>query len=493
MSILGGSRQQPEIKRRFRSKLIWSAVGMAAPFVGCGTALAQFQPTLPTIGSNVYNAAMSYTFGSNTTTAITTGSSDNSAALNNLISRASAAGGGTILIPSGTYLSKTLTLMNGINLDITPSATIQDATPTATLINTSGSATSNIEISGGGTLNGNATTTSSNNMIMLEKVTNLEINGVTIENSSHEHLVPEQDNNVTINAITLHDPLGILANADGLDYSGDNFLIENSTFSDGDDNIVAKPSSSSQATANVLIQNDTILLGHGISIGGQTNGGLNNLTVNNVTFNGTYNGFRLKAGRANGGVVTNVSVSNVTMTNVPNPIFISSWYNNGGDTYPSPPSNATTANYTAGSTPLWNQVSFNNIISTDTVDSNANAGLIFGLPEAPALGFTFNNVNLSDTMGTPSFEINYAGYTGTYNALAAPNSVDEILFENSSINGSALTQASLSNNNQFLQQPNGLYDAVVVIANVPEPASAALMAGSVALIAARRRSRTQKA
>lgn len=469
---------------------------MAAPFVATSAARASFQPMLPTIGANVYNAAQVNIVNGNTTTAITTGSSDNSAALNNLMTQAAATGGGTIIIPAGTYLSNTLTLMNGINLDITPSAIIQDATPSKTLVSTAvgGSTgnTTNIEISGGGILNGNATATSGNDMMILEKITNLEINGVTIENASHEHLVPEQDNNVTINSITIQDPKGYLANADGLDYSGNNFLIENSSFADGDDNIVAKPGSTSTSTNNVLIQNDIIGNGHGISIGGQTNGGLTNMTVNNITFNGTANGFRLKAGRANGGVVTGVTVSNVTMTNVPNPIYISSWYNNGGDTFPSPPSNATLANYTAGQTPLWNQVSFNNIISLDTVDANANAGIIFGVPEAPAIGFTFNNVNLKDTAGNPAFEINYAGYTGTYNALAAVNSVDEILFENSSINGSALTASSLTNANQFTQSPNGLFDAVVVIA-VPEPASMALMAGGIALIAGRRRSRMQKA
>jgi polygalacturonase len=492
MSIRG-IRQQPEMKRRFRSKIIYGAVAVAAPFVACGVARADFQPTLPTIGAAVYNAAQANVIGGNTTTAITTGSADNSSALNNLIARASAAGGGTIIIPAGTYKSNTLTLLNGINLDITPTATIQDATPTATLITTSGSSESNIAITGGGIINGNATSTSSNNLMSLQKITNLEINGVTIENSSHEHLVPEQDNNVTINAITIQDPKGYLGNADGLDYSGNNFLIENSSFADGDDNIVAKPGSTSSSTNNVLIQNDIIGNGHGISIGGQTNGGLTNMTVNNVTFNGTANGFRLKAGRANGGVVTGVSISNVTMTNVPNPIFISSWYNNGGDQYPTNgPANATTAAYTAGSTPLWNQVSFNNIQSLDTVDANANAGLIYGLPEAPVLGFTFNNVSLQDTAGTPTFLINYAGYTGTYNALAAVNSVDEILFENSSINGAVLTPSSLTNANQFTQPPGGLFNAVVVIA-VPEPASMALMAGGIALVAGRRRSRLRKA
>ena len=125
-----------------------------------------------------------------------------------------------------------------------------------------------------------------------------------------------------------------LGNTDGIDYSGSHILIKNCNIDDGDDNIVAKPSSN-HFCSDILIKDCTIGHGHGISVGGQTDAGLDGLTVKNCTFNGTDNGLRLKAGPALldgstfgglGGVVKNVSFSDITMTNVKYPIIINSWY-----------------------------------------------------------------------------------------------------------------------------------------------------------------------
>jgi polygalacturonase len=384
-----------------------SLIGAAALLLGAGAASAD--PTLPTIGSTVYNVTVSNS-AINGGVAASSGSSDNSAAINAYIAFASANGGGTVEIPSGTFDSNEITMASNVNLQIDAGGVLMNDNPAATLITTPGSATTNIEISGAGAIDGGATTAvSGSDLVVLKKVTNLEVTGVTIENSTHEHLVPEEDHNVTINNVTIADPGTLtanggnyLANTDGIDFSGTNFLIENSSIQDGDDDIVAKPASF--ATGNVVINNDTIGAGHGISIGGGSAKGLSNMLVENTTFNGTENGIRIKAedasgGDAGGGIlnpVTGITYENLTMNDVNNPIIIDSFYN-GNNNFPiSPtetgvyPSTPTALDSTA---PVFSNILFKNI----NVTGAGNAGLIFGLNTDPnsLSGLKFVNVNIS--------------------------------------------------------------------------------------------------
>ncbi len=328
----------------------FSVIAAAAFLLPAGLVWAD--PTLPTIPSTVYNVTVSNS-SINGGVAASASSSDNSAAINAYIAFASAGGGGTVEIPAGTFNTSEITMASNVNLQIDAGGVLFDTNPAATLITTPGTTTSNIEISGAGAIDGGATTaTSGADLVILKKVTNLEVTGVTIENASHEHLVPEEDSNVTINHITIADPGTLtansgnyLANTDGIDFSGTNFLIENSSINDGDDDIVAKPAST--ATANVVINNDTIGAGHGISVGGGSAKGLSNMLVENTTFNGTQNGIRIKAedasgGDAGGGVidpVTGVTYENLTMTDVENPIIIDSFYN-GNNNFPTSPTSA---------------------------------------------------------------------------------------------------------------------------------------------------------
>jgi polygalacturonase len=362
-------------------------------------------PTLPTFTGGTYNIT---TYGASTSNSAATNTTD----IQNAINAASAdPNGGTVVIPSGIFLSNQVNIESDVNLDLQSGAILRDNTVGNTLIASNGATLSNVEISGSGIIDGKATTSggSGNKLINITKTTDLEVTGVSIENAGNEHLVIETSNNVTINAITIADPGTLaanhgnyIANTDGIDFNGNNFLIENSTISDGDDDIVAK--SGSGAVNNIVIQNDTIGAGHGISIGGGTVDGLSNMTVNNCTFNGTTNGLRIKAedasGTDGGGGATlplkNVSYSNISMTNVTNPLIIESFYN-GNDIFPNSPTNTTyypaTPKTADSTTPFYENVTFSNI----TAVGSANAGIIQGLNTNPLSinGLTFNNVNIS--------------------------------------------------------------------------------------------------
>jgi polygalacturonase len=468
-----------------RATFLSSAVCVASPFFLAAAASAD--PTLPTIGATVYNVTLPNGGVSGASidggaVAVANGTTDNRTVLNAFISYAASHGGGTVEIPAAAsdYASNIITIRNGVNLQLDAGATLEDLTPANTLITTSGSP-HDIEISGGGVIEGNATTVGNSALVNLNDISRLELTGVTIQDAALQHLVTENDTNVTMNGITIQDPAGTQKNGDGIDYSGSHFLIENSSVSDGDDNIVAKPQST--FTSDITIENDYIGYGHGISIGGQTNAGLNGMTVNNITFNGTNNGFRLKAGRGNGGLVQNLVFNNVTMTNVANPIFISSWYNNGTDQYPADPRTTPNVTFNAVTTPQWQNITFANISSTDLQGGSANPGIIYGLPEAPIENLQLDNVSL---MSNRKMQINFAGYTGVFNPTPDPNY--EVQFNEVTVDGTLLTsQNDLLNGNLFNQlSQQGLFDTDIVI-SAPEPASMVIMGMGGMLLLRRKR------
>jgi polygalacturonase len=396
---------------------------------------ASADPPLPVFPATTYNVAVANP-SINGGVPASTGSSNNTTAIQAYINYVSANGGGHVEIPAGTFLSSTLTMKSNVDLKLDSGSILRDikvgSTPAlGTLLKcTSGS---NMQISGSGIIDGAAAVDAdktSNNLVDLRGVTTLAILGVSIQNSSHFHLVPSNDNNVTISGITISDP-GTLAtnggnyisNTDGIDYSGNNFLIKNCNISDGDDDIVAKPAGG--VVSNVLITGCTIGAGHGISVGSGLAQGLSNLVVTNCTMNGTDNGIRFKAHDANdpnaatnpvdtgsqgGGTahpLKNAIFKNITMTNVAHPIIIDSFYDSGSSKYPTSPTTTTNIPYTYSSstplspsstTPIFDNVIYENITATGASD----AGLIYGLnistdgTTANAInGVAFSNVNIS--------------------------------------------------------------------------------------------------
>lgn len=460
-------------------------IGMACAFglLGAGAALAQTAPTQPTIGSADYNVTVSNPSIDGGATASANGAgTNNTAVINDFIAYAAAHGGGTVEIPAATnsYGADELLMGNNVNLQVDAGATLQNLSPSSTFITTASGATHDMEISGAGTINDNAASTSGNNMIQLGGVTNLAVSNVTIENASHEHLVTEGDTNVTINNVTIQDALQ-LANTDGIDFSGSNFLIENCHISDDDDDIVAKPDN--YYTSNIYVTGDTITAGHGISIGGQTNAGLNGMYVTNCTLDGTASnpleyGFHLKAGDGstsstqNGGLVQNVTFNNITMNYVGDAIVVNSFYNNGSDNFPSKPSNSNPfpAAPTDSTEPLWKDITFENITATNV--SN-NAADIYGLNSNPANTDQLNFSNITAT-AVGNWDMYYA---------------DDIYTNGVKVNGQTIPDSLANNSNT-----NEYADAFTttespIYAPVPEPATLGMMilAGTGLILRPRRR------
>jgi polygalacturonase len=121
-------------------------------------------------------------------------------------------------------------------------------------------------------------------------------------------------------------------NTDGIDPTGTNVTVTNSYIEDGDDGIAIKGGS---ASSNMTITNNHFYGTHGISIGSETNGGVNNILFANNTLTGTDSfgttsgsatGIRIKSSQVNGGLVSNVEYDNTCMTAVKAPIVFNTHY-----------------------------------------------------------------------------------------------------------------------------------------------------------------------
>lgn len=376
------------------------------------TGLAQVNnPTLPNINTgNIFNIT-------NAPFNATTSSTDNSGAISNAISAASASsGGGTVEIPAGVFLSGPLLLKNGVNLQLDAGATLRmlayGTWPGGTAPPDFISATSlhDLEVSGSGTIDGQATfsgwwksnpsltTAQRPYMMMFSKCQRVLIQNVTLKNPAKMHMAFKNSGtgNITVQGITVNTS-GSSPNTDGIDILGTNCLIQNCTISDGDDNVAF--GSSSVVSANIVVTNCTFGNGHGVSIGSNTEGGVSNITVINCTFNGTENGIRLKSDNginghtSLGGLTQNINYYNIGMTNVSFPIGISSYYNAFGD----PPADVSASDAAsqpvesvAITTPIWRNITLSNLNVTYT-GSFSSQNIIWGRTEMPITNFTLIN------------------------------------------------------------------------------------------------------
>lgn len=291
--------------------------------------------------------------------AVGNGTTDNTTAIQNALNAAKTAGGGNVRFTaaSGSYLSGPLTVSGTTNVQLDYGATLQmlpfytgtAATPPAGYYPRAAGATSythfltvksvnDVAFTGQGTIDGqggpwwtaytaNGTLPSRPRIINVTGANRTFFSNFTMSNSPSFHLAVTSDN-LTIFGLTIRALASNALNTDALDPAGNHHLIQNCDISVGDDDIVMKPGGT--FCSDITIANCTIGKGHGISIGGQTNKGLNGMIVKDCTFNGTDVGLRMKADATQGGMVQNVTFSNITMTNVPYPILFYSYYSELG-------------------------------------------------------------------------------------------------------------------------------------------------------------------
>jgi polygalacturonase len=345
--------------------------------------------------------------------AVGDGKTLNTDAITKTIQACRDAGGGVVIVPAGQFFAGPFDMVSKMNLRIDEGATLiftddPDAYPITDnrhRMCIAASKCTDIAITGKGTIDGSGakwwqaflkikntpatkTTPRRPNLIDFTNCQRVLVKGVTIKNSPMFHLVPRDCDDVLIDSVSLSAP-GDAPNTDGIDPSGHNYLITRCVFDTGDDCIAFKPQrvreDGKPTCENMTVTDCTFKHGHGLSIGGQSQGGMRNLAVRNCTFDGTDAGIRMKAPRGEGGLVENLTYENITMKNVKVPIFITSYYPN--NTTPKEPETDPAQPVTA-TTPIWRNIQIKNV----TAEACDEAGRIFGLPEMPVSDLTLSNV-----------------------------------------------------------------------------------------------------
>jgi polygalacturonase len=348
--------------------------------------------------------------------ATTRGSTDVSPSIQKAIDTASAAGGGTVEIPKGQYLSGPLRMASDIDLKIDGGATLKllpiDKYPGGTRDPQSfisGQGLHDIAITGNGTIDGQGAPwwplvkthpyIRRPRMIALGGCTRVLIEDVRLQNSPMFHIAISHSTDITVRGVTIRapastDPLTPSHNTDACDVSGSHVLIENCDVSVGDDDFTC-----GGGTSDVLIRNCTYGFGHGVSIGSPTGGGVSDITVEDCTFKNTECGIRIKSDRGRGGTVEHLTYRNLRMTNVGFPILIYAAYMAREKQYrdlvdiTGPIATNYPAKAMSSRTPVYRDITFSDI--TATAAPGQRAGLIWGLPEAPASKIVLQNVDIT--------------------------------------------------------------------------------------------------
>ncbi len=331
-------------------------------------------------------------------------------------------GGGVVRLSGGTFLSGPIALKSNITLDVAAGATLLGSPDRAdypmvsfarhrTVQPLLGSVDAeNITITGGGTIDGNGQvwwayvqgvkdsgvlgTDHPRPMgVVFDHSRHIRMNNVTVRNAGFWQIVPYYSDDLQFRNLRIlapHSP-----NTDALDpFSSSNILIDHVFSSVGDDNIAIKSGAINSPgpdapSKNITITDCTFEKGHGLSIGSEIAGGVQNVHAERIHFNGTDQGIRIKANRDRGNDVSHISFKDLDMAGVKTAILISEYY---PKVYPE----GEVASAPVGRlTPHFHDITIENVKAT----GSQTAGVIVGLPESPVVGLTLKNVTIEAATG----------------------------------------------------------------------------------------------
>ena len=331
-------------------------------------------------------------------------------------------GGGTVEVPAGTYVIAPIVLKSNMTLHLAKDATLlgsPDMTdyskvvfarhPTVQPLVGSVNA-ENITINGEGTIDGNGhiwwdyvrgvrnsgvlgTDHPRPMGVVFDHSKHIRMEGVTVQNSGFWQIVPYYADDLVFRNLRVLAPLS--PNTDAIDpFSSSDIVIDHVFASTGDDNVAIKSGEINSPgpddpSKNITITDCTFERGHGISIGSEIAGGVQNVHVERVSFKGTDNGIRIKSARDRGNDVSNISYKDITMENVKIAIYITEFYASRD------PAGEVPAEPVTRLTPKFHDITMENITAT----GSGTAATIVGLPESPVLGLTLKNVHIEAKTG----------------------------------------------------------------------------------------------
>lgn len=150
---------------------------------------------------------------------------------------------------------------------------------------------------------------------------------ITLRNSPNFHVFIEHSNQFMAWGVRINTPAWA-RNTDGIDpSSSQNVTITHTYIQDGDDDVAIKAGDAGPSS-RITLTDDHFYSGHGMSIGSETNGGVSDVLVQNLSLDGTTNGIRIKSDLRHGGVVDHITYQNICMRDVSHPLFFTPHYDN---------------------------------------------------------------------------------------------------------------------------------------------------------------------
>lgn len=362
-------------------------------------------------------------------------------------------GGGTVRLAGGRFLSGPIVLKSHITLDVEAGATLlgsadHDDYPEMTVLRTPGRQSlisaanaEDLTITGGGTIDGNGETWWAEargqkehgvmgagvfrpRLMVFDHCHHILIEKVTIQNSPSWQVVPYYSDDITIRDGKIlapqHSP-----NTDGIDpFSSHHVNISNMTIDVGDDNVAIKSGEANSPgpddpSTDIHVWNCNFLHGHGMSIGSETAGGVQNVLAEHIHFTDTDNGVRVKSNRDRGADIGNLTFRDLTMQDVGTAVLVTEYY-------PRIPEHDTAKPVTR-LTPHFHDILIENLTATGAKQT----GVIAGLPESPITTIKLDNVHIS---GEKSFTISNATVTTHDFTVQSQTPPPVALGENAKIN-----------------------------------------------------------
>lgn len=176
-------------------------------------------------------------------------------------------------------------------------------------------------------------------LVVVQNSDNFTMYRITLRNSPNFHVVFNGGDGFTAWGVRIDTPQRKARNTDGIDPGNNakNVTITHSYIRTGDDNVAIKGGRG--GATNMTISHDHFYWGHGMSIGSETDGGVNHIRVIDLSLDGPDNGIRIKSNGSRGGLTEDVIYDDVCVRKSPNPITLDTAYSASGTTTGnSPPS-----------------------------------------------------------------------------------------------------------------------------------------------------------
>lgn len=329
---------------------------------------------------------------------------------------ACAPSGGLVRLFTGAYVSGPLTLRSHTHLVLEHGATllgsenmadypVRSDAPWRRVSLLHAEDAEDISITGDGTIDGNGKVwwqqqlsrpkgTKENQrplLIDLTRTRKILIEGVTVQNSPQYNITTFWCDYLTVRNVRILNPGRGAPNTDGIDpVSTSHVLIEHAYIDTGDDNVAIKSGLLERGdpdvpSTDITIRDCTFKAGHGLSIGSETAGGVRNVTVERVNFEGTRQGIRIKSARGRGNDIGNFTYRDIQMVGVETPIQITGYYTGAVKDDAGQPMGA--------HTPRFHDITIENVTAIDA----KNPAVILGLPESPIRRLVLSNVDISAT------------------------------------------------------------------------------------------------